>query len=68
MFTMQELNNSINKLKNNKACGPDAIHNEFIKHAPGEFLGVILTFLNLNLEKGIAGQIITLKIIDVYVS
>ena len=78
---MQELKNSITKLKNNKACGPDGIPNEFIKHASGEFLGIILTFLNLNLEKGIAasdwcldlispihkaGQIKTLKIIVVF--
>ena len=56
MFTMQELKNSINKLKNNKTCGPDGIPNEFIKHASDEFLGIILTFLNLNLEKGIAAS------------
>ena len=56
MFTMQGLKNSINKLKNNKACGPDGIPNEFIKHASDEFLGIILTFLNLNLEKGIAAS------------
>ena len=51
-FTMQELKN----LKNNKACGSDSIPNEFIKHATDEFLEVILTFLNLNLRKGIAAS------------
>ena len=56
MFTMQELKNSINKLKNNKACGPDGIPTEFIKHASGGFFGIILTFLNLNLEKEIAAS------------
>ena len=33
-FTKDEIQNHAKKLNNDKACGPDEIHAEFIKHAP----------------------------------
>ena len=43
-FTITELKDQIQSLKNNKAAGVDGITNEMIKCAPESLLKVILTF------------------------
>ena len=52
-FTMDELKATIKALKNKKAVGPDRIANEFIKLANEDILKLILSYLNLNLNKGL---------------
>ena len=52
-FTMDELKATIKALKNKKAVGPDRIANEFIKLANEDILKLILSYFNLNLNKGL---------------
>ena len=46
-FTMKELIKAINKLKNNKAAGPDRIPAEMLKASPNSLLTIILKTINL---------------------
>ena len=52
-FTYAEINNLINKLKNNKSCGIDNIVNEFIKSSPNEYKLLLVKLFNLILKTGI---------------
>ena len=52
-FTYTEINNLINKLKNNKSCGIDNIVNEFIKFSPNEYKLLLVKLFNLILKTGI---------------
>lgn len=45
-ITLRELQQTVNKLKNNKACGPDNIPNEICKILPTPALNHILLFFN----------------------
>ena len=51
--TLTELENGINNLKNNKACGIDGILNEFLKNSNISVRHVILKLFNAILESGI---------------
>jgi hypothetical protein len=46
-FTIQELNHSINQLKNNKSCGIDNIYGEQIKLLPNHAKKCILDYFNM---------------------
>ena len=46
-FTEQEVRKQIQRLKNGKACGIDAIVNEFIKSSPPEMVALLVKFFNL---------------------
>ena len=46
-FTEQEVRKQIQRLKNGKACGIDAIVNEFIKSSPLEMVALLVKFFNL---------------------
>jgi hypothetical protein len=50
---IEEVIKAKNKLKNNKACGPDNIINEFLKYCPDMALEVICKFFNIILDTGI---------------
>ena len=52
-FTTEEIDVARCKLKNNKACGPDAIYNEFIKHCPTNVIEIITKLFNIVLDTGI---------------
>ena len=52
-FTATEINNLINKLKNNKSNGIDNIINEFIKFSPNEYKLLIVKLFNTILKTGI---------------
>ena len=47
----------IRKLNNGKVLGPDNIPNEFLKQATPELLGLILRFINLNINDGLTSPI-----------
>ena len=51
-FTADELRELINKLKNGKACGPDSVHNEFLKCCPDDLLEILARLFNLILSTG----------------
>ena len=57
LFCEGEINDNINKLKNNKAGGLDEIRNEFLKHAPPSLVTFICDFFNLILESGVIPDI-----------
>lgn len=50
-FTLNELNQTTKKLKNNGAPGPDGIHNKMIKEASTKFKAIILNLFNATLFK-----------------
>ena len=52
-FTLDELKENINKLKNNKASGLDGVKNEMIKCSSSIILDTVLSFFNLCLRVGI---------------
>ena len=52
-FTDIEINDLINKLKNNKSSGIDNIINEFIKHSPPIFKELLTKLFNVILRTGI---------------
>ena len=52
-FTLDELRDNLNKLKNNKAPGLDGIKNEMIKCSSSIILEIVLSFFNLCLSVGI---------------
>ena len=52
-FTPTEINNLINKLKNNKSCGIDNIINEFIKFSPNDYKLLLIKLFNTILQTGI---------------
>ena len=51
-FTDEEVLKATRSLKNNKACCPDLIMNEFLKVATPIMLSVFTTLFNLVLESG----------------
>ena len=52
-FTYTEIDNLINKLKNNKSTGVDNIINEFIKYSPPEFKYLLTKLFNVILRTGL---------------
>ena len=56
-FTYIEIDNLINKLKNNKSTGVDNIINEFIKYSPPEFKYLLTKLFNVILRTGLKGQL-----------
>ena len=52
-FTTSEVNNLINKLKNNKSNGIDNIINEFIKFSPMDYKLLLVRLFNTILKTGI---------------
>ena len=52
-FTINEIQNHITSLKNNKSPGEDYILNEFIKYCPKELITVIVNLFNIILDTGI---------------
>jgi len=52
-ITIEEVQACIHKLKNNKACGYDAILNEFIKCSENEMSNIYVLFFNMVLKTGI---------------
>ena len=52
-FTIDEIQNHITSLKNNKSPGEDYILNEFIKYCPKELITVIVNLFNIILDTGI---------------
>ena len=52
LITMKELENSIKKLKSGKACGPDGIRTEMLKHSSPELKQALLQLFNLVLQSG----------------
>ncbi len=49
---IHELNKSISELDNDKAMGPDNIHNQMIKRSGPNFRTLLLEFFNYSLESG----------------
>ena len=52
-FTLDEVDNMVNKLKNNKANGIDNVINEFIRYSPIEVRFAIVRLFNIVLNTGI---------------
>ena len=53
-FTLTELTEEINKMKNNKSVGYDRISNEMIKSSPLNVKVMLLNFINLCQKKSLA--------------
>ena len=51
-FKMEELKNTIKKLKNKKAVGVDKIDNEFLKTAPDNLVSIFFRFDQFKSAKG----------------
>ena len=52
-FTVEEISNSIKRLKMNKVCGTDNIKNEFLKNCNDDMLILITELFNNVLNSGI---------------
>ena len=52
-FTLEEINDLVDDLKNNKANGIDNVINEFIKYSPKELRNVLVVLFNIILNSGI---------------
>ena len=52
-FTLEEINDLVDDLKNNKANGIDNVINEFIKYSPKELRNVLVILFNIILNSGI---------------
>jgi hypothetical protein len=50
-FTLEEIKNSLNKLKTNSATGFDGIHNSFLKNLPLPYVESILILFNKCIEE-----------------
>jgi len=53
VFTREEIKTSIQKSKNNKACGIDNVITEYLKQCPDTLLNIIVKIFNLVLLSGI---------------
>ncbi|KAL2076716.1 hypothetical protein ACEWY4_027687 [Coilia grayii] len=51
-ITLDELLDTLHKLKPKKACGPDSIRTEMLKHSTPELHSVLLKLFNLTLQAG----------------
>ena len=52
LFTLQELEQAVKKLKNSKSPGPDKIHNEMLKHLGPWGKDTLLSLINLTWREG----------------
>ena len=51
-FTAEEIQKLARRLNNNKACGPDELNAEYLKHAPISIFEEIADILNVTAETG----------------
>ena len=56
LFSKNEIDKAIKKLKNNKAVGFDRISNEMLKNSPTVLVNLLLDYINLCINKSLASD------------